>query len=232
MKKTILYTLTLVFGINIALAQDGCSTYYPMEEGSSFQYTMYDKKGKADGVTNYTISKVSTEGASTSATFDLKFTDKKGKELFTTDYEISCSGDGIKIDFESLFPTQMMQQYEEMGVDMDITGTDIQLPNDLSVGQILEDANLSISMNMSGIKMNIAVNQINRKVEKKESITTSAGTFDCYLITETSTSKTMGATHEMQNKLWLAEGVGMVKQESYKKNGNLVSSMELTEFSK
>lgn len=231
MKKIALFALTLVIGFNLAAAQDGCSKYYPMEEGKSFQYTMYDKKGKTDGVTNYTISKVSTEGETTSATFDFKFTDKKGKELFNSNYEISCSGEGIKIDFESLFPAQMMQQYEDMGVEMDITGTDIQLPNDLSVGQILEDANLSISMNMSGIKMNISVDQTNRKVEKKESVTTSAGTFDCYVITETNISKTMGAAMEMNNKLWLAEGVGMVKQESYKKNGNLVTRMELTKLS-
>jgi hypothetical protein len=203
-----------------------------MEEGSSFQYTMYDKKGKVEGVTDYTITNVNSEGGTTNATFDMKFTDKKGKQVFNTDYNISCTDGGITIDFESLFPTQMMSQYQEMGIEMDITGTDIQLPNDLNVGKKLEDANVSVAMNMSGINMNITVDQTNRLVEKKESVTTPAGTFDCYVITETTTSKTMGATQEMNNKIWLAEGVGMVKQESYKKNGSLMSSMELTEFSK
>ena len=141
-----------------------------MEEGSSFQYTMYNKKGKTEGITDYTISKVSSEDGATSATFDFKFTDEKGKELLNSDYKISCSGDGIKIDYESLFPTQMMQQYEDMGLEMDISGTDIQLPNDLSVGKALEDANLAIVMNMSGIKMRVSVDQTDRKVEKKESI--------------------------------------------------------------
>lgn len=231
MKKAFTSILSLVFGTVLLNAQETCSKYYPMEEGSSFQYTMFDKKGKTEGVTDYTIINVTTENGTTNATFDMKFTDNKGKQVFNSDYNISCTGDGITIDFESLFPNQMMQQYEEMGLEMDISGTDIQLPNDLSVGKQLEDANVSVAMNMSGIKMNITVDQTNRSVEKKESVTTPAGTFDCYVITETTTSKTMGATQEMNNKLWLAEGVGMVKQESYKKNGSLMSRMELTKFS-
>lgn len=232
MRKSIVSILAFVYGIVFLNAQENCSKYYPMEEGSSFQYTMYDKKGKTEGVTDYTITNVTTENGTTNATFDMKFTDKKGKQVFNTDYNMSCTGDGITIDFESLFPSQMMTQYQEMGLEMDITGTDIQLPNDLSVGKKLEDANVSVAMNMSGIKMNITVDQTNRMVENKESVTTPAGTFDCYVITESTTSKTMGATQEMNNKLWLAEGVGMVKQESYKKNGNMISRMELTEFSK
>lgn len=232
MKKKILTLLVLALvTFQFTIAQDNCSKYYPMKEGSSFEYTMYNKKGKTEGVTSYTITDVNNESGTTSATFDMKFTDNKGKEVFNSDYSISCSGDGITIDFESLFPSQMMKQYEEMGLEMDITGTDIQLPNDLSVGKALEDANVSVTMNMSGMKMNVTVDQTNRKVEKKETVTTPAGTFECYLITETSLSKTMGATQEMNNKLWLAEGVGMVKQESYKKNGNLITRMELTKFS-
>lgn len=232
MKKTLLSLLTLLFFcVQFTLAQSSCSKYYPMEEGASFQYTMYNKKGKTEGVTDYTITKVDSNGGTTSATFDIKFTDDKGKEVFNSNYNISCSGNGIKIDYESLFPSQMKQQFEDMNMEMDISGTDIQIPNDLSVGKDLEDANISVSMSMGSIKMNTTVDQTNRKVETKESITTPAGTFDCYLITETTTSKTMGATIEMNNKLWLAEGIGMVKQESYKKNGDLMTRMELTKLS-
>ncbi len=154
------------------------------------------------------------------------------KDIFNSNYNITCENGLVRIDYKSLFPSQMMQQYSEMDIEMDITGTDIELPNDLSVGQELADANVSIAMSMSGIKMNTTVDQTNRKVEKKESITVAAGTFDCYLVTETNISKTMGAKIEMNTKQWLAEGVGMVKQESYKRNGNLMSRTELTKFSK
>lgn len=232
MKKSVTLITAFVLVFNFTIAQNSCSKFYPMEEGTSFQYTNYDKKGKTEGVLNYTISSVTDNGSSTTATFDMKFVDKKGKDVFNSNYNITCENGVIRIDYKSLFPSQMMQQYTEMGIEMDITGTDIEIPNDLSVGQDLADANVSIAMSMSGIKMNTTVNQTNRKVEKKESITVAAGTFDCYLVTETNISKTMGASIEMNTKQWLAEGVGMVKQESYKKNGNLMSRMELTIFSK
>ncbi|WP_394331956.1 TapB family protein [Maribacter antarcticus] len=44
-----------------------------------------------------------------------------------------------------------------------------------------------------------------------------AGTFDCFLITKTSISKIMGATHTTTNKLWLAEGIGMLNKNRTKK---------------
>ncbi len=228
----ILFFAVLSTGIQFINAQNDCSTYYPMTEGTSFEYTNTNKKGKVEGIVRYTISKVSHEGSSTIATFDLKYIDKKGKELFESNYNITCEGSIVKVDYKSLFPSQMMKQYTDMGIEMDITGTDIELPNDLSVGKELADANVAISMKMSGINMNIEVDQTNRKVEKKEPITTTAGTFDCFLITETNTSKTMGSTQEMQTKMWLAEGVGMVKQETYKRNGDLLSRSELTKFDK
>lgn len=232
MKKTILVILTTVLlGISTN-AQDNCSKYYPMVEGSSFEYTNYGKKGKIDGVTNYTISSVTSEGSATRATLDLKMHDKKGKEMFTSNYSFTCEDNMVKIDYQSLFPAQMMKQYSDMDLEMDISGTDIELPSDLSVGKELADANVSIAMNMSGIKMNVSVDQTNRKVISKENITTSAGSFDCMVITETTKSKTMGANIEMNSKLWLAEGVGMIKQETYKKNGDLMSKTELTKYSK
>ncbi|HEA20126.1 hypothetical protein LCGC14_1473600 [marine sediment metagenome] len=231
MKKTISFAL-LALTTSFGYSQANCSKFYPLEKGTTFQYKSSDDKGKPEGTVDYTISEVSDTGSATQATLDLKYTDKKGKDVFDSNYKITCENGVVKIDYKSLFPTQMVQQYSEMDIEMDVTGTDIELPNDLSVGQELADANVSIDMKMGGMTMNTTVDQTNRKVEKKESITTPAGTYDCYLITETTTSKTMGASFELNSKLWLAEGVGMVKQESYKKNGKLMTSTELTKFSK
>jgi hypothetical protein len=40
----------------------------------------------------------------------------------------------------------------------------------------------------------------------------------------------MGMNRTFPSRLWLAEGVGMVKQETYKKDGDLMSRSELTAF--
>ncbi|MEO9891618.1 hypothetical protein [Aurantibacter sp.] len=223
--------LSLLF-IGVSFAQESCSKFYPLKEGSTFEYTNLDKKGKVDGTINYLISEVRSVGTATAATFNLKFKDKKGKQAFETDYTFSCENGIVKLDYESLFPSQMMKQYTEMGLEMDISGTDIEIPNDLNVGQELPDANVTMAMSMSGINMNVSVDRTNRKVENKESVTTSAGTFDCYILSELNTSKAMGANIEFQTKTWLAEGVGMIKSETYKKNGNLENKMELTKYSK
>ena len=200
-----------------------------MEEGTTFQYTAYNKKGKVEGTTTYSVTSVIEDGDTTTATMELSFVDDKGKPVFDTDYSFSCSGNMVTIDYESLVPKQMMEQYKDM--EMEITGTDIELPNELSVGQALADANVSLKISMSGINMNTTVDMVNRKVEKQESITTPAGTFDCYVIYSDNQSKMMMAKQNFPSRLWLAEGVGMVKQESYKKNGDLLGSTVLSAYS-
>ena len=232
MKKLVLLFLSLSMGMTFTWAQENCSAFYPMIDGASYQYSMYNKKDKLEGTTNYLVTKVDDNAGNTTATMKLTYSDAKGKNTFESDYGITCSGDGIKIDYKSLFPSQMQQQYQEMNVDMDITGTDVQLPNKLSVGQSLEDANINVNMSMSGIKMKIAVNTTDRTVAGKETITTPAGTFDCYIITSNIASKAMMTNVKMSDKLWLSEGIGIVKQESYSKKGKLESRMVLTSFSK
>ncbi|TQO39658.1 hypothetical protein GQ41_4340 [Arenibacter algicola] len=227
--RTLILIYSLFLVSSTALSQN-CSKYYPMEEGTSFQYTMTNKKGKTEGITDYSITNVENTGGVTTATMNMKFTDEKGKEILVSDYKLSCTGDVVKIDYNSLVPAQMMKQYTDMGVEMEISGTDIELPNNLSVGQGLDDANVAMSIKMTGMNMNIKVDQLNRIVEKKESVTTPAGTYECYVITQDNVSETMGVKQTMQSKLWLAEGVGMVKQETYNKKGDLTTQMLLTKF--
>ena len=92
----------------------------------------------------------------------------------------------------------------------------IELPNNLSVGQELADANVNVAMSISGMKMKIEAKTTNRKVVAKESVTTAAGTFDCVVLTADISSKVAFANVNVSDKLWLAKGVGIVKQETYK----------------
>ena len=229
MTKTLLPALLAILFTYSGFAQMSCSKYYPMKEGTSFQYTNYDKKGKEDGTSMYKVSSVVTTGQKTIATMSIQISDKKGKEVMQSGYKVICSDGGIKIDFESLVPSALLEQYKEMDVKM--TGTDIELPNELSVGQRLADANVIMTMNMSGMSMKTTVNMIDRKVEKQESIITPAGTFNCFVIYSKNETQVMGMTKSYPSRLWLAEGVGMVQQESYKENGDLISSTKLTMFS-
>ncbi|MEP2239620.1 MAG: hypothetical protein ABJI22_14730 [Maribacter sp.] len=230
MKIKLLITLLFLTGIFSLSAQDNCSKFYPMNEGVSMEYTNYNKKGKVEGVSSYKVVEANHTGDTTTANMFINLKDNKGKEVYNTNYSLSCSNNTVTLDYESLLPTEMMEQYGDM--DIEISGNDIEIPNNLSVGQNLNDANVAMKISMSGINMNMTVDMTNRKVEKKESVTTTAGTFDCFVLYSENRSKMMMVNQVYPSRVWLSESVGMVKQETYKKNGDVMSSTLLTALSK
>lgn len=230
MKTKLLFILAFLTCITTSIAQDNCSKFYPMNEGVSMEYTNYNKKGKVEGVSSYKVVEAINNGNVTNATMAIDLKDNKGKDAYSTTYNLTCTGNMVTLDYESLLPSEMMEQYGDM--DIEISGNDIEIPNDLSVGQKLNDANVAMKISMSGINMNMTVDMTNRNVEKKESISTPAGTYDCYVLYSENRSKMMMANQVYPSRVWLAEGVGMVKQETYKKNGDLMSSTLLTAHSK
>ena len=222
--------LCALLGAQSFLAAQACSKYYPLEEGVKMEYTLLNGKGKEEGKINYLVTNSHSDGNSSSATMQVQYMDDKGKELFDSEYKLTCEGDQVHIDFESLMSSQMMQQFEDM--EMEISGTDLELPNNLSEGQELPDANVHMKVNMGAMNMNMSVETVNRKVEKKESVTTAAGTYDCFVIYSENKTKMVMANKTYPSRLWLAEGVGMVKQENYNEKGKLTGSMELSALSK
>ena len=118
------------------------------------------------------------EGAEVS-TITSQVKDEKGELILESSYNISCKDDTISIDFNSMINSQMFDQYQEF--DLEISGTNLDLPNNLSVGQELPDASMLMIINM-GITLKFSVNITDRKVIAKESVTTPAGTYDCFVI--------------------------------------------------
>ncbi len=227
--KKVFITLCLILMVSPYAISQNCSKYYLLEEDATFQYTMYGKKGKSDGTIDYKVSDVNSDGSVTHAKMNMKIKDKKGKELTESSYNFSCSGDKVQIDFESLLNSDMMAQFQDMEVE--VTGTDIELPNDLSVGQELPDASVTMQVGAGVTNINMTVNMVNRKVEKKEELTTPAGTFECYVIYSDNKTKMM-MERNFPSRMWLTEGIGMVKTENYNQGGKVLSSTVLTAYSK
>lgn len=228
MRTLFLSTIFLIGIIANITAQTGCSKYYPFKEGTKAEITSYDKKGKKAAVLDYIILNRTKTAEGEMATIKSSVKDGKGKVIAETEYDVTCDGNKISIDYNSMVSPMMMEQFKN--VDYDISGTNLEIPNNLSVGQSLPDANMIMNMSMAGIKMNMEMAITNRKVVGKESVTSPVGTFECFVITSNMTAK-MGTEKTSNIKQWIAEGVGMVKQEDYQ-NGNLTSSNMLTKFSK
>lgn len=148
----------------------------------------------------------------------------------SSEFGMSCNGTTVTMDFKSLINADMMKQFHDS--EMEITGTNVEFPNTLTEGQILPNANMNITVSISGMNLNLTTDITNRKIMGTETITTPAGTFDCVVITQTSSGKMMVAKFNSTQKIWLAENVGMIKTEDYNANDKLQSSTVLSAFSK
>lgn len=207
------------------------SSYMPFKEGISLEYTNYDKKGKEIGKQRQTVSKIESLDEGFSATLGTEQLDKKGKTISEGEFEIICDGDKVKMDMSSLMSQALMDQYSNM--ETEITGENIEFPNDPKEGQTLADGTMEIKASMGGIgNMTTTIKMINRKVEGFETVETPAGSFECVKISQETVSEVMGMSHSSKSTNWLAKGIGTVKMESYTKNGNLSLSMVLTKFEK
>jgi hypothetical protein len=75
--------------------------------------------------------------------------------------------------------------------------------------------------------MNMKVSGTDRKVLGTECIDTPAGSFDCFVLEETVTTKALMMKEVEKIKSWYAYGVGLVKEITCDKNGKLLSTMVL-----
>ena len=77
--------------------------------------------------------------------------------------------------------------------------------------------------------INMKVIGEDRRIVGREKIQTEAGLFDCFILEETITTKSMMMKEVEKIKSWYAYGIGLVKELTYDKNGKLISTMLLKE---
>jgi hypothetical protein len=103
----------------------------------------------------------------------------------------------------------------------------------LEVGQTLKDITYNMKMSMNGMNlMNRSFTVKDRKVESKESVSTPAGTFDCFKLTSTFISKGGLGSGTMKTITWYAKNTGMVKSETFSDKGKLMSRQVLSKIEK
>ncbi|GAB5552173.1 MAG: hypothetical protein Sapg2KO_17640 [Saprospiraceae bacterium] len=194
------------------------------------EYQTLNKKGKLSTTMRQEIKSVQQDGNSIKANLVYQMKDKKGKEIFAGDSQITCNGESLLIDISAMLPEGVKSMAATGEVTME--GDGFIIPNSLKVGDQLSDSKNNIKIDMSGINMNIPVEMTNIKIESEEEITTPAGTFKALKMTYDSYSKAMMMKVEGKVINWFAKGIGNIKTESYDKNGRLVSVQELTKLEK
>lgn len=210
-----------------AIAQD-CKLYFPENIGTVREMTNYDKKDKVTGRVVQTILDKNVSGQNLSLSVETVIYDEKDNEFSRSNIEVGCENGIFKIDMSD-YLSEMLEAYQTMEVELE--GDNLQFPGSISVGDELPDGSMNIKVNNSGITMvNMDVIIKNRKVLAKEKITTDAGTFDCYKISYETDAKTRMMTITTQGMEWIAEGVGVIRSESYNKRGKLTGYSLLTKL--
>ncbi|MEM6766086.1 MAG: hypothetical protein AAF655_14210 [Bacteroidota bacterium] len=210
----------------ISFAQD-CTVYFPMQEGTSFTLTNYDKKGKETSVVMHEVIENNSTASGMELVVSSITTDKKGRESLAVDYTVKCDKGEFFIDMRNFVPASSQQSFSSMGLDATVEGDYLVFPPSMSVGQRLPGGTLTISASI----MNMTIRISDRKVEAEESITTPAGTYECVKISYLANVK-MGINIASRITEWYSKDVGIVRSETYNKNGKMYGYSELTSFSK
>jgi len=218
-------TLLLIAFCTVTLAAQECNTYYPLKKGTSVQMTSYNNRNRPTAITDYEVLSVSSSSKGKTATVKGTASDGKGKNIASAEFDIICDGNNISIDYETLLNPQLLEQFGQF--DYSLSGTNLEWPGNLSVGQKLPDANMILEVSMQGMNMKVVTEIKNRKVVGSESLKTPAGTFDCMVITYDTSVEMMGTTHTSSSKVWISKGVGPVKDE-ISRNGKVESYTLLT----
>ncbi len=222
---SILISLALSISFFAASAQD-CRIYFPDEEGTVREMTNYDKKDKVTGKTLQKILEKKVEGKNVQLVVETSVVDDKDQPLSQTTMELFCEDGVFKIDM-SEYLSEVLAAYQSMEIEME--GDQLVFPSKMNVGDELPDANMQITASSNGINMiNMNVEITNRKVVARETLTTPAGSFDCYKLSYDLLSKTRLVNVTTSSMEWVSEGAGVVKTESYNKNGKLMGYSLLT----
>ena len=105
---------------------------------------------------------------------------------------------------------------------LNISGDTRGIPRYPKVGK-LPDYEFHFKMSI----MSMRVSGTERRIVGTETLQTPAGSFDCFILEETIATKITIVKDVERVKSWYAYGIGLVKEITYDKNGNLISTMIL-----
>ena len=222
--KTVFIIATILLSGIVAKAQD---VFFPTEEGTVLEYKSYDNRDRETGMMRYTVNNITTSGNNMNITYLIETMDKKGKPLFKKEITINKKGDKLYVDMSKFIDKAAMDKAGEMPGEIEISGNDMEIPSNLKEGDSLPDATIEMSLKMSFMSVKMGAQVTNRTVESFENISVKAGTYEAYKISSNVSANAMGMNTSNKTTEWLVKGIGMVRSESYDKDGQLESYTEL-----
>lgn len=223
--RPFIFSIFLLLVFQNSFSQD-CGFIDEYDNGDSWTYTNFNKKGKIENSVDYLVRDKRISGDSLILGVTTKLKDEKGTESHVMSLEMVCVSGNLYFSMDK-FLNGMMQQLE--GMDFEFTTEYMEIPVNPEIGQLLPDAQTNISSSMNGMTiMDMTITVSDRKIVRKESVTTEAGTFSCFVLEQTTTVKNKFAETRSTSKEWYNASYGMVRSEFYDKKGNIEGTTVLT----
>jgi hypothetical protein len=228
--KPVIGTLFFLFLMSGYLinAQE-CVMYFPDKIGSTREVKFYDQRDRLSSITRQEILDKITSGSKTQVKVRTTSFDKDESEIHTGDLEFVCEDGTFRFDLKDYLDPASLAAYEEMGIEF--KADNLAYPARLGPGDKLPDGGIQMVVKSGTTTiLTLTVDISNRKVEGTESITTEAGTFKCHKITYDVASKAGFISTSSTAIEWIADGVGMVRNETFNRRGRLTGYSVLTKI--
>jgi hypothetical protein len=220
--------LTVCFCLVASLAFSQNCNYYYLQNGKTAELTFYNKKGDESGKSVYTVTSANKSGSVTSATVQSEVFNKKGKSVAKGTNSIKCDNGILMVDLKAFISPE---QAEQIKADAQASDVYLSYPASMKDGDALPDGKMNIDIQQSnGMKTNVDVKITDRKVEGQESVTTPAGTWNCFKISYHSAIKIaimgIGIPIKADVTEWFAPNFGVVKTEFSKGSTTLLTKFQ------
>ena len=187
MKKLI--TLIACFLIASRILAQDCTQYVYLQKNKTIEMTASNDKGDMTFKSVTKVADVNTENGVTTANVVAESYDKNGKLLGSSNITYKCNGGVMMMDMSFNSP-QQAQQSPKMNFKV-LNKSYMEYPAGLQVGDHLKDATTQMEFDMNnGMTGVTTIHVTDRLVAGKETVTTPAGTWDCFKITYKTASST------------------------------------------
>ena len=221
MKKMLLAIVALL-ACHTMQAQYFCTT-----QGTELHYVNYDEAGQSLSNETVTVYNVVMNASGESAQYLAKIVTNKTKNntsytLYNWNYDgnvTTCQEDlmyGPYIKSDSDPAKYDSKARQAMAEELKLKGDNsFTIKKHASAGESIPDRTYSLISNMLKNEINIS----GAAYMGEEKVTTTAGKFDCIKISYLKRTKIVLKTETVRVTEWYAEGIGLVKSESYNTKG-------------
>ena len=222
-----LLTVFFIFSLILPVqAQNVCNQYFPFEHFRSMTFGSYDSRDRYEGSQTWEVQELKEENGEKIAVVHLIIREADGRRLMENQFEARCSDGTYFINMEGAHLNEFSASMTD-GIDIEIEGDDISLPNQINEGTNLPDARMDITIK-GMITINASMHIFNREVQGKTTLATPVGEVDAWEITYDTTVRA-GLSVRGSVKEYVAEKYGTVRTENYNRRGRLQSYSVLEE---